>query len=151
MIELLNSYYTKEGKKVVVLDYSNGRYLCSYEDGSKTYLYKEEILVGKERKKTLEPVYSETENFLVDDKFMKENKQNIVGTTETATTINFDGTIGDVMFDLNLEPDESARIEKKRSVEIEKDERITVKEFIDIAKNKDYSKEPKLDDLYEDL
>lgn len=140
MIEILNTYYTKEGKKIVVLDYSNGRYLCSYSDGSKVYLYKEEILMTEKTKKVVEPIYEEEQNFHVSDDFIKLKNKTPVGIAKNASTISFEERDrGD--FDLNLMPEETEKIEGRKNIFLKPEETEI------LHKNKSVE----IDDLYEDL
>lgn len=140
MIEILNTYYTKEGKKIVVLDYSNGRYLCSYSDGKKIYLYKEEILMTEKTKKVVEPIYEEEQNFHVSDDFIKSKNKTPVGIAKNATTISFEEG-GRSDFDLNLMPEETEKIEGRKNIFLKSEETEI------LHKNKSVE----IDDLYEDL
>jgi O-phosphoseryl-tRNA(Cys) synthetase len=59
MIEILKSYFTKSGVKVVVLEFRNGKYLCSDNLGNKFYLDRSELLIANHKKKVVEPEYIE--------------------------------------------------------------------------------------------
>lgn len=62
-IEILNSYVDKEGKDIVVLSFDSGKYLCSYSDGTKASLSKEDIFERKVEVKIVEPEYFEGQMF----------------------------------------------------------------------------------------
>lgn len=59
MIELFKSYLTKDGKKVVVLEYKGGKYLCNDSIGNKFFLSAGELLPIKNKIKVVEPSYTE--------------------------------------------------------------------------------------------
>lgn len=57
MIEILKSYFTKDGRKIVVLEYKGGKYLCSDTFGNRFYLEKSDLLLSKNKTKIIEPTY----------------------------------------------------------------------------------------------
>lgn len=63
MIEILKTYWDKDKKQIVILSYSNGKYLCSYSDGKKVLLSSSEIFPIKKEKKVVEPEYIEDSIF----------------------------------------------------------------------------------------
>ena len=75
MIELFKSYLTKDGKKVVVLEYRGGKYLCSDSAGNKLFLSSDELLFSKNKPKIIEPSYFEENkvSFSEDDFVFKDS------------------------------------------------------------------------------
>jgi hypothetical protein len=69
MIELLKSYFTKDGRKVVVLEYRGGKYLCSDKIGNKFFLSSSELLLSKSKPKIIEPVYSDNKVSFSEEEF----------------------------------------------------------------------------------
>ena len=69
MIELLKSYFTKDGRKVVVLEYRGGKYLCSDKIGNKFFLSSNELLLSKSKPKIIEPVYSDSKVSFSEEEF----------------------------------------------------------------------------------
>ncbi len=139
MIELLNTYYTKEGEKIVVLDYTNGRYLCSYSDGKKIYLYKEEILMVDKKKKVIEPIYMEEKIYQTKKDSSNDLNKEIISSESKRTDINFEENTNMEDFDLNVVPKQQT----------EKDIFLQPENTRNFQENKNEKKET--EDLYEEF
>lgn len=99
-IELLKNYLDKDGKSIMVLSFSGGKYLCSYSDGTKVHLRSNEIFGTKKEVKVVEPKYFE---------------EQIFDFTED------DVSFGDSLFD-NIDTLEDIVVEEEPVKEIEKED-----------------------------
>ena len=96
MIHLLKHYYTRDGKKFMVLYFSNGKYLCDFGDGKKLYLKENEIFetdLTKVGRKRIEPTYQDEDfNFTMN----KEDEPILDGSQDSKMI--FDGSQSDELY-----------------------------------------------------
>lgn len=66
-VELLKKYKDVNGETVIPLLFTDGKYLCSYPDGTNKHLKKEHLFEEKKEVKVVEPEYFEEQLFDFED------------------------------------------------------------------------------------